>query len=477
MPAYKWSTAASGNWSLASNWTPNGVPGAAGGDTATINALGPNYTVTYDEPTENLNALTINSAAATLVFSPTDFLDSTGPTFLLAGTIDVQNNKSKLEVDGGLTTSSGTTINISTGGTLVYNAATIGGLVDLNGTSAFGGAGNTIALSGTIEATSGTGTVSFAAITGKGTLEANGGRLLVASSLANATVEAVISNSSSSVFETTGALFFGSSVPIDFLGPAGEFEYNNDSASDTSVHFNITGLNAGSSKTTPTNFVGLAKEVVTIKSGGTGSGTTGSVVLSNSDTLTLSGITGDLTKGWVAETISDGQGGTEIFLAVCYAGGTRILTAAGETAVECLKQGDTVMIAVGDQLVARPVKWLGHRRIDLNTHPRPETVAPIRIERDAIAAGMPHRDLLVSPDHAIFVDGMLIGARQLMNGTTIRRERDWASVDYYHVELDEHAILLAEGLPAESYLDTGNSGLLCQLRSTPSAAPGPDRRD
>ena len=85
-------------------------------------------------------------------------------------------------------------------------------------------------------------------------------------------------------------------------------------------------------------------------------------------------------------------------------------------------------------------------------------MAPIRIERDAFADGMPHRDLMVSPDHAIFVDGKLICARQLVNGTTIRQERDWTAVDYYHVELDQHAILLAEGLPAESYLDTGNSG-------------------
>ena len=121
-------------------------------------------------------------------------------------------------------------------------------------------------------------------------------------------------------------------------------------------------------------------------------------------------------------------------------------------------QGDIVLTLAGDELSAQPVKWLGHRRIDLTAHPRPETVAPIRIQRDAFADNMPHRDLLVSPDHAIFVDGKLICARQLVNGTTIRQEHGWTSVDYYHVELDAHAILLAEGLPAESYLDTGNRG-------------------
>jgi hypothetical protein len=117
-----------------------------------------------------------------------------------------------------------------------------------------------------------------------------------------------------------------------------------------------------------------------------------------------------------------------------------------------------VITLVDGEPVARPVKWLGHRRINLAGHPRPETVAPVRILRDAFADDMPHRDLVVSPDHAIFVDGKLICARQLVNGTTIRQELDWTAVDYYHVELDRHAILLAEGLPAESYIDTGNSG-------------------
>jgi hypothetical protein len=153
--------------------------------------------------------------------------------------------------------------------------------------------------------------------------------------------------------------------------------------------------------------------------------------------------------------------GTDIFLSdvVCFAAGTRILTPAGERTVESLLEGDIVLtVAAGDQLSAQPVKWIGRRRIDLTAHPRPVTVAPVRIRRDAFTDNVPHNDLLVSPDHAIFVDGKLICARQLINGTTIVQQNDCTSVEYFHVELDTHAILLAEGLPAESYLNTGNQG-------------------
>jgi Hint domain len=457
MPSYTWKSATSGDWATSTNWTPSGIPGAAGGDTVDINATGASYTITYDETLEFLNSLTIESSAATLAFNAGETLTVFGTTTFDAGTIDLLTNAGTLNA-GGLTTLAGTTIDISTGAALTYNSATIGGLVDMTGISAFGSTTNSLALTGEIEVTSGTGTLNFSGISGSGILEANGGTLVVGSILANATVKAVISNSANSVFETTGALFFGSSVGIQFLGALGEFQYN-DSASDQSVHFNITGLNAGVSKTTPTNFVGLAHEVVTILNSGTSFATTGNVVLSNGDTLALSGITGDLSHGWIAETASDGSGGTEIFLAsVCYAGGTRILTAAGEKPVESLNPGDLVMTVAGDEQLARPMKWLGHRHIDLTKVSRPETVAPIFIQRDAFADGMPHRDLMVSPDHGVFVDGYLICARQLVNGTTIRQELGLTEVDYYHVELDEHAILLAEGLPAESYLDTGNSG-------------------
>ena len=143
---------------------------------------------------------------------------------------------------------------------------------------------------------------------------------------------------------------------------------------------------------------------------------------------------------------------------VCFAAGTHILTATGERAIESLLQGDIVLTLSDGELKAQPVMWVGRRRIDLTAHPRPETVAPVRVQRGAFADNMPHTDLLVSPDHAIFVDGKLICARQLINGTSISQEKGRTSVDYFHVELDAHAILVAEGLPAESYLDTGNRG-------------------
>ena len=196
-----------------------------------------------------------------------------------------------------------------------------------------------------------------------------------------------------------------------------------------------------------------------------GANFTGDTVTYNKLTSTLTVKDASNTPVFTMTNVHEGRGAVETFVvngdtitAICYARGTMIRTPDGEMPVERLRAGRQVMTLVDGEPVARPVKWLGHRRIDLTNHKRPETVAPIRIQRGAFADNMPHRDLVVSPDHAIFVDGKLICARQLVNGTTIRQETGWTAVDYYHVELDRHAILLAEGLPAESYIDTGNSG-------------------
>jgi hypothetical protein len=149
---------------------------------------------------------------------------------------------------------------------------------------------------------------------------------------------------------------------------------------------------------------------------------------------------------------------TEDANAVCYLRGTHIMTPTGEQKIEDLRIGDVVTAVEGANFVERPVRWIGRRCVDLNKHRRPETIAPVCVRRGAFGDMVPHRDLYLSPDHAIHVDGKLICARQLINGATIHWVVGRTEVDYFHVELDAHAIILAEGLPAESYLDTGNGG-------------------
>ena len=155
--------------------------------------------------------------------------------------------------------------------------------------------------------------------------------------------------------------------------------------------------------------------------------------------------------------VADGSGaGVDIFATVlCFAEGTRLRTPHGEVSVEALAEGDLLVTHAGE----RPVTWIGRRHINIAAHPDPESVQPIRIRRDAMAPGVPARDLLVSPDHAIHLDGALIPARLLVNGTSIVAETDARTVTYFHVELAEHAILFAEALEAESYLDTGNRAM------------------
>jgi VCBS repeat-containing protein len=140
---------------------------------------------------------------------------------------------------------------------------------------------------------------------------------------------------------------------------------------------------------------------------------------------------------------------------VCFAAGTRIGTPRGEVLVEALGVGDTVLTDGGEP---RPIRWIGQRFLDLARHSVPERAQPVRILADAISDGVPRRDLRLSPDHAILLDGMLIPVRLLINGASIVRETECRAVSYFHIELDAHDVLLAEGLPAESYLDTGNRG-------------------
>ncbi|MBS0638326.1 MAG: Hint domain-containing protein [Proteobacteria bacterium] len=139
----------------------------------------------------------------------------------------------------------------------------------------------------------------------------------------------------------------------------------------------------------------------------------------------------------------------------CFVRGTLLSTPDGERAVETLQAGDMVLTASG---AARPVKWLGRRVVKASRHVFAGRIAPVRVCRAAFADGVPARDVLLSPDHAVLVDGKLIPVRQLVNGASVLLEPHQPEVEYFHVELDTHDVLLASGLPVESYLDAGDRG-------------------
>ena len=170
---------------------------------------------------------------------------------------------------------------------------------------------------------------------------------------------------------------------------------------------------------------------------------------------------------------NEGNGRVVIFPnVVCFASGTRIRSALGSRTVEDLVLGDIIVTASGAQ---RPIRWVGHRTIDCRRHPRPAEVMPVRIAAHAFGPNKPARDLYVSPGHAICIDmlgGVLIPAGSLVNGSTIVQV-DVESVTYWHVELDEHEIILAEELPSESYLEMGNRDFFAE-NVTVALAASPD---
>lgn len=138
----------------------------------------------------------------------------------------------------------------------------------------------------------------------------------------------------------------------------------------------------------------------------------------------------------------------------CFVTGTLIETDRGPVAVEQLSVGDRVVTASG---ALEPIVWIGQRSIDCTRHRIPDAIWPVRVLAGAFGDELPRRDLWLSPDHAVRVsvlDAVLIPVKHLINDATIAQVKT-ETVTYWHVELDAHDILLAEGLPTESFLDTG----------------------
>ena len=134
---------------------------------------------------------------------------------------------------------------------------------------------------------------------------------------------------------------------------------------------------------------------------------------------------------------------------ICFLAGTRVRTPQGDVPVETLAAGDLVSTADGREV---PVRWVGRQTVARAF----ADVAhlPICVRADALGDNVPSRDLFLSPNHALFIDGVLIQAGCLVNGTSIvKMHQVPQSFTYYHVEVEDHSLILADNAPAETFID------------------------
>jgi antigen 43 len=446
MTAYSWTLATdfSGDWNASgSDWAPSGFPSEStnySGDDISIVAT---------------TSLTLGNFLGGDTFHSLTLDDPNG-TFTVGlggGGINVDT---VLTLNSGLISMIGGSVALGVGataGTLVVNGTLLGGTDGGSNPTLISGAGS-----------------QMAALQGSGIITAESGLTDIGSSVsvsAGAGLTFQISDdgdgSLQSQLALEGAVNGG---VVDFVGGSGLLVLDSTQVSPGGTALSggtfgatIEGLTAS---TDFTNGIDILTNVATLSAqlSGINNDTltiwdTATPGTGDSFTFNLSGLYGADTAMVQADT--SGFGGFDVFLSsVCYAAGTAILTGDGEIAVESIQPGDQVMTLVDGAQVLQAVKWVGHRELVLGLHPNPDSIAPVRILKGALSENVPHRDLLLSPDHCLFIGGGLIPAKLLVNDMTIVRDLTMKVVSYHHIELEQHAVMIAEGVEAETYLDTGN---------------------
>jgi RHS repeat-associated protein len=144
----------------------------------------------------------------------------------------------------------------------------------------------------------------------------------------------------------------------------------------------------------------------------------------------------------------------------CYCAGTLIATLSGERSVEELSIGDVVMTKSG---AARPIKWIGRRSYCGRFIKGRKDILPVYFKKDSLGESVPKRDLWISPNHAMFFEnasgGILIEAKDLVNGVSIVQACAVERIDYFHIELETHDVIIAEGAPSETFIDDDSRGM------------------
>ncbi len=451
-----------GNWSVPGNWSSGAVPL----NTTTV-SIGPSVTGTGPWTL----SVTDSEAAASVDMEPTTAAGTLsiagGGTLSVSGNLNVDVNGGSgavlavgpggsLDIAGSLQNYAATTYEVNGGVVSVYGAGNwfdlgTGAVASVQGGGVLNTPGLYIGLFGAADMT-----VTGASTVFAGTLDINEGTLdvdgnsVVSVGGGGASVGAYTELALGSA-TIDGAVVDSGTIALPSGGDLAVIDGNLSGTGDLSIAAGATlavdGLATG--LTGPVSMLGGTLDLTQVTYGsGPALGYSTSTGTLTVGTQSLSVGTGLSLSDFIASP--DSGTGTLLTEVSCYVAGTRIATEHGEAAVETLQAGDRVRTAGGR---IAPVCWVGRATLDLRGQPH---AAPVRIAAGAFAPGLPRRDLLVSGDHAIAIGHALVPARKLLNGASIRQDDTLPVVTYVHVELDCHDLLLAEGLAAESFLDTGN---------------------
>ncbi len=368
-----------------------------------------------------------------------------------SGYVDVNGGNALLEggsVDVGSGTSHGT-LEIDTGGTVDVGSVSIG----QNGSLIMGG-GLLDPISLTLNsggAVSGFGTLD-ANIDNASTLTASGGALEVTGSVTDSGTMAIAAGGS---LVLPGAV--GSGQTIDFTANTGVLQIG-------TIGFNgtIDGIQSGDTIILTGVTDAVSADLLT--------GNTLQITSTSLGTIDLQlNPAQDFSSDYFHVTTVGSNAVITENTTPCYLAGTQILTDRGEVPVEMLGIGDRVVTLDGR---AKPIKWIGRRSYSGAIPTGLRDVIPIMIKQGALGDDLPRRDLIVSPLHAMYCDGMLVPAEHLVNGITILRAPEIDPIRYFHIELDQHDVVYAEGAPAETFVDCDSRAMFHNAAEFDSLYPG-----
>jgi glycosyltransferase involved in cell wall biosynthesis len=265
---------------------------------------------------------------------------------------------------------------------------------------------------------------------------------------------------STNTLELTGS----SAAPVTVNFTPTQFEHFNDVEFAPDDAPNYGKLEIATSADQPATITGFTGHHDTIDLGFVHDENSDATAVLNGDLLTVTGDDStfailqldpaDDYSGLNFVTAQDGDG-TDVTPA-CFCAGTLVLTDRGEVPVEELRIGDRLMTSAG---AARVLKWIGRRSYAGRLAAGNPKVQPVCVKQSALADGVPRRDLWLSQEHALYVEGQLVPAGLLVNGRSICVAEAFEEIHYFHLELETHDVILAEGTPAESFIDDDSRGI------------------